>query len=475
MNQLVGSARRKRHRSQQSIDLSQAVDVADSEPLELIENQRTKRCRRTWPVDEHPSQHWNSRSGDVLSHHNTGNPLPHHKTDNQMHSASVSSLTSVPHLRSSGQNSDHFNQVNGFEQAAFNCPRMQHAALHSHYQTNGMLQSVSAPVLPHISSLPHGASAVAPANSSTRCKFPTHSAGASSVDPWATNQNAGVSPVFIQPASLSSWSSADAAAATAAVHQVAPHALPSYLQIVPPNAGVANGAASTFHHHHHHHHPNFMGSVSGHLRSDHGHLHADPILEPFVGFYPLFGAQLLSSWFSPVSPIMMHNAYDATRIHDLRYIHPQMIPSLPVGHLHGFLPPPANLSYDGFIHHFLSLIGNYHGLPYIRNISGNEVENYEALLNLAELLSGKQPRGLTRHEVDRLVAYRYKFDGCASSSGQTSCVICMCNFENKQTLRLLPCSHEFHLKCIDKWLKINQTCPICRASALDMATGNGKG
>lgn len=58
---LVGSARRKRHRSQQSIDLSQVVDVADSEPLELIENQRAKRCRRTWPVDEHPSQHWNSR------------------------------------------------------------------------------------------------------------------------------------------------------------------------------------------------------------------------------------------------------------------------------------------------------------------------------------------------------------------------------------------------------------------------------
>lgn len=42
------------------------------------------------------------------------------------------------------------------------------------------------------------------------------------------------------------------------------------------------------------------------------------------------------------------------------------------------------------------------------------------------------------------------------------CVICMCDFEIKQVLRILPCNHEYHIKCIDKWLKSNRTCPICR-------------
>lgn len=38
---------------------------------------------------------------------------------------------------------------------------------------------------------------------------------------------------------------------------------------------------------------------------------------------------------------------------------------------------------------------------------------------------------------------------------QTSCVVCMCDFEARQLLRVLPCSHEFHAKCVDKWLRVS--------------------
>ncbi|XP_027199401.2 uncharacterized protein LOC113793552 [Dermatophagoides pteronyssinus] len=90
-----------------------------------------------------------------------------------------------------------------------------------------------------------------------------------------------------------------------------------------------------------------------------------------------------------------------------------------------------------------------------------EAENYEALLSLAERLGEAKPRGLNKSEIDQLPSYRYKPE-ISAETDQTSCVICICDFEAKQNLRVLPCHHEFHARCIDKWLKTNRTCPICR-------------
>lgn len=42
------------------------------------------------------------------------------------------------------------------------------------------------------------------------------------------------------------------------------------------------------------------------------------------------------------------------------------------------------------------------------------------------------------------------------------CVICMCDFEIEQVIRVLPCTHQYHASCVSKWLKSNRTCPCCR-------------
>uniref|UniRef100_A0A8C1GNW7 Ring finger protein 44 n=1 Tax=Cyprinus carpio TaxID=7962 RepID=A0A8C1GNW7_CYPCA len=95
-----------------------------------------------------------------------------------------------------------------------------------------------------------------------------------------------------------------------------------------------------------------------------------------------------------------------------------------------------------------------------------EMENYEALLNLAERLGEAKPRGLTKADIEQLPSYRFNLEN--HQSEQTLCVVCFCDFESRQLLRVLPCNHEFHAKCVDKWLKTNRTCPICRADASEV-------
>ncbi|XP_021752833.1 putative RING-H2 finger protein ATL69 [Chenopodium quinoa] len=45
------------------------------------------------------------------------------------------------------------------------------------------------------------------------------------------------------------------------------------------------------------------------------------------------------------------------------------------------------------------------------------------------------------------------------------CSICLSEYKPKQTVRCMPdCNHCFHVGCIDQWLKMSPTCPLCRNS-----------
>ncbi|EHA8586748.1 RING-H2 finger protein ATL70 [Cocos nucifera] len=53
--------------------------------------------------------------------------------------------------------------------------------------------------------------------------------------------------------------------------------------------------------------------------------------------------------------------------------------------------------------------------------------------------------------------------------GTTSscCSICLADYKDSEVLRDLPdCRHLFHVKCVDPWLRLNPTCPVCRTSPL---------
>ncbi|KAM3860512.1 E3 ubiquitin-protein ligase RNF6 [Diretmus argenteus] len=77
----------------------------------------------------------------------------------------------------------------------------------------------------------------------------------------------------------------------------------------------------------------------------------------------------------------------------------------------------------------------------------------------------EHPRGLTKEQIDNLATRTY---GQASLEGEVgrACSVCINEYAQGNKLRRLPCSHEFHIHCIDRWLSENNTCPICRQPIL---------
>lgn len=52
-------------------------------------------------------------------------------------------------------------------------------------------------------------------------------------------------------------------------------------------------------------------------------------------------------------------------------------------------------------------------------------------------------------------------------ANDTVCSICLCEYRESEMLRMLPdCRHCFHVMCVDAWLKLNASCPVCRNSPL---------
>ncbi|XP_078447852.1 E3 ubiquitin-protein ligase At1g12760-like [Wolffia australiana] len=58
------------------------------------------------------------------------------------------------------------------------------------------------------------------------------------------------------------------------------------------------------------------------------------------------------------------------------------------------------------------------------------------------------------------------------SEEDSECCICLSTYEDGAELRGLPCNHHFHTSCIDKWLYINATCPLCKYNIRKNAAGD---
>lgn len=117
-------------------------------------------------------------------------------------------------------------------------------------------------------------------------------------------------------------------------------------------------------------------------------------------------------------------------------------------------------TYHSSSHHFHHLHNSHH--HHHHNHPNGQVNGQDSTVPLDSLaITESKPRGLNRAEIDSLTPYIH-----TNEKDARTCVICLSKFELKAKIRPLPCNHAFHAKCVDKWLRANRTCPICRRDAL---------
>ena len=85
--------------------------------------------------------------------------------------------------------------------------------------------------------------------------------------------------------------------------------------------------------------------------------------------------------------------------------------------------------------------------------------SYEQLLQLEDNM-GNVNKGLNKNQIDKLPDVKYDKN---KYSENYQCIICMEEFENNESVKLLPCEHIFHKNCIKQWLLKQKTCPFCKA------------
>lgn len=94
------------------------------------------------------------------------------------------------------------------------------------------------------------------------------------------------------------------------------------------------------------------------------------------------------------------------------------------------------------------------------------VLGYRVMLPIADR-ERRRARAADPQQVANLSSIVYTSENFARHTGSenledASCVICLCDYEDNEVVRFLPCKHHFHKDCVDEWLRLDKACCLCK-------------
>lgn len=95
----------------------------------------------------------------------------------------------------------------------------------------------------------------------------------------------------------------------------------------------------------------------------------------------------------------------------------------------------------------------------------DEIHQQSAVLSSRQSISSLGSVPAPKEAVDNIPLKVYVKSKAHLNQELPQCYICLGEYEDGEFIRTLPCQHEFHQTCVDKWLKeIHRVCPVCRGN-----------